>query len=139
MSSGTRASAIINANTQQVNQQQQQHQHNSRNSNPHDQEKSRIRRRSVSPTAMENGQDVESYYHPQQNGNYQQQSMTSMTSESHHRNSINHQDVHVMAHESPYSKDVPDVEENGGMIHAANGSSSKYSLLQFAAQHFRNE
>lgn len=92
----------------------------------------------MSPTAVDNGQEVESYYHPQQNGHYPHQSMTSMTSESHPRNSINHQDV-VMAHELPYSKDMPDVEESGGMIHAANGSSSKYSLLQFAAQHFRNE
>lgn len=45
-----------------------------------------------------------------------------------------------MTRESPYSKDVGDmVEENGMGGHAVNGTSSKYSLLQFAAQHFRNE
>lgn len=146
VSSGTRASAIINANAQQTNQQQQQQQHqpHSRSSSSHEQEKSsRSRRRSVSPVGLENGQEVESYYHQQQhqqqNGNYHHQSMTSVA-ESHQRNSINHQDV-VMNHDSPYSKDMPDMEENGGggMIHQVNGNSSKYSLLQFAAQHFRNE
>lgn len=102
----------------------------------HDQEKSsRTRRRSVSPNGMDNGHDAESFYQQhqqpqQQNGNYHHQSS---------RNSINHQDV-VMSHESPYSKDVADMsEENGIGHHTINGTSSKYSLLQFAAQHFRNE
>lgn len=158
VSSGTRASAIINSNSVQQqssntnnnhnNHQQQMH---SRNSISHEQEKSsRVRRRSVSPSEMENGSngggaDVDSYYQPQ-NGNYnQQQSMNSASEQLHResRSSINQQDV-SMSRESPYSKDIADhmtMEENGhGNNHSHNnGTSSKYSLLQFAAQHFRNE
>lgn len=87
---------------------------------------------------MDNGQDADSYYQPQNGGNYHHQQSGSELHQS--RSSINHQDV-VMARESPYSKDAHSdlmmPEENGG--HTVNGTSSKYSLLQFAAQHFRHE
>ena len=96
---------------------------------------------------MDNGHDNESVYYQQQqhNGNnyhhqHHHQSMTSVSDVHHSRNSINHQDV-IVARESPYSKDMADMgEENGlGHAHTVNGTSSKYSLLQFAAQHFRTE
>lgn len=92
---------------------------------------------------MDNGHDGGDSYYEQHNGNYHhhRESRSSVTENHHHqsRSSINHQDV-VISRESPYSKDIGDmvVEENG-MGHAVNGTSSKYSLLQFAAQHFRNE
>lgn len=98
---------------------------------------SRVRRRSVSPTGMDNGQDTETYYQPQ-NGHNHHQSVSEVHQS---RSSINHQDV-LMAHESPYSKDVHAdhmMTEDNGSAHVVNGTSSKYSLLQFAAQHFRHE
>lgn len=144
VSSGTRASAILNSNGQHSprdHQQPQQQQQHSRNSMVHEQEKSsRVRHRSVSPNGSHDGDLYHQQQQVQQNGNYHHQSMTSVVESSQHHqsmSSINHQDV-VM----PYSKDIAaDMTEENGIGHhqMTGGTSSKYSLLQFAAQHFRNE
>lgn len=143
VSSSTRTSANIQQAAALVpNQQHQPQSMHNRNSIGNEQEKSsRVRRRSVSPTELNNDQDAESYYQ-QHNDNYNNhninnkhhQSMTTVA-ESHQRNSIQEMNT---SHESPYSKDNGDPQD--GTIHAiTGGTSSKYSLLQFAAQHFRNE
>lgn len=87
---------------------------------------------------------------PSNNGGHpHQQQPQSKTSTSNHRSSINHQDVMLAQEQNYNSRDGSIVDEhipmngNGhhvnGNVNGAGTTNSKYSLLQFAAQHFRNE